>query len=291
MSKKPLDPYSEVVDAKQRWTPEWYTWLQSVSSDSAKLENTVAGIISGSVPVPPLLNYLGGLILSNNSTTPATVLNIGTGSACSDNNTTMMTLSAANFTKNCNAAWAVGSGNGALDSGSIIPAAAWLHLFVIMNTSSGSVDVLASQSATSPTMPSGYTVKRRVGSIVTSSSAILGFSQLGDEFLWKAPVLSISSALPTVATLVAFNVPIGIKVLAKIQGYFNDPTASGQLFIYSPDQSQPPTGLSVAPANPFYDNVDTIVRTNISGQVFWLANTAGATANLSTIGWYDYRGK
>lgn len=29
---QPLDPFSEVVDAQRRWTPDWYQWLQGLAS-------------------------------------------------------------------------------------------------------------------------------------------------------------------------------------------------------------------------------------------------------------------
>lgn len=36
----PLDPFSEVVDERRRWTPEWYSWL----SELAPIVSTVAGL-------------------------------------------------------------------------------------------------------------------------------------------------------------------------------------------------------------------------------------------------------
>ena len=29
---QPLDPFSEVVDAQRRWTPDWYSWLAELAA-------------------------------------------------------------------------------------------------------------------------------------------------------------------------------------------------------------------------------------------------------------------
>ena len=29
---QPLDPFSEVVDANRRWTPDWYSWLVDLAA-------------------------------------------------------------------------------------------------------------------------------------------------------------------------------------------------------------------------------------------------------------------
>jgi len=70
--------------------------------------------------------WLGGLTMSNNAGSPNTVIDTSAGVANADDATTLMSLAA--FTKNANAAWAVGSGNGCLDSGSSLAASTWYHL-------------------------------------------------------------------------------------------------------------------------------------------------------------------
>src|SRR4029453_16515286 len=89
--------------------------------------------------------------------------------------------------KRLDAAWAVGSNAGGLDTGTKANNT-WYHVWVIANSTSGVVDALLSINATTPTMPSGYDKKRRIGSIKTGSSgAIRAFDQLGDEFEWVDP--------------------------------------------------------------------------------------------------------
>jgi hypothetical protein len=249
---------------------------------------------------PPVLpKQLAGLTLANDATTPATVLDIDVGSACSDDNTTMIVLTTA-LTKNCNAAWAVGSGNGALDSGSALAASTWYHVYLIERTDTGVIDVLVSTNATTPTMPTNYTKKRRIGSIKTdASSHILAFSQLGDQFLWVAPVTDQNNVAINTGALQAFtiSVPIGLKVIAYCTGMLTAP-ATTLVTIQSLDQpaggaGQPPGNVSICiqVASAFV-GADFNIRTNIIAQI-------GATANgvlasgfyIVSKGWTDNRGK
>jgi hypothetical protein len=248
---------------------------------------------------PPILNYLGGLTLSNDVTSPNTVLDIATGTACSDDNTTMMALSTV-ITKNCNAAWAVGSGNGGLDTGSTLAASIWYHVFLIERIDTGVVDVLISTSATAPTLPTSYTRKRRIGSIFADTSAhILAFTQLGDQFLWTVPILSIggTSAIGTTPGLINVPAPAGVKTTAWLSCYWS-PNISSILTIQSPDQPMTaafiPAGnvTAASQAAPALSGGDFFVRTNTSNQVQIAANSA-VTGGLSLVsrGWVDNRGK
>jgi len=249
----------------------------------------------GVATAPALPGYIGGLTLSNDTTTPATVIDVALGGATSDDALTAMILP-SNYTKNCNAAWAVGSGNGGLDSGSAIPVSAWLHVFVIMRTDTGAVDVLVSQSATAPTMPTSYTKKRRIGSIKTASSAILAFTQVGDQFLWKAQVTDANGITGvTAATALLLTVPTGVQVIAYFQADLNGAGTPMSAQFWSPDMtniavSTPLSSLWTVSGGNAAGEFN--LRTNISGQIMWIASTATATVlYLNTRGWQDNRGK
>src|SRR5450631_2313526 len=103
-------------------------------------------------------NYLTGLTLSAAGGTGT--FGVAGGTAADSTNLTMMTLPLA-VTKTT-AAWAQGSGAGSLDTGSIA-ASTWYHAHEIYNPASGLVDVVTSLSATSPTLPTGFTRFRRIG--------------------------------------------------------------------------------------------------------------------------------
>ena len=97
--------------------------------------------------------------------------------------------------------------------------------------------MLISLSATSPTLPTNYTKKRRIGSIRTDgSSHILAFSQNGDEFLWAAAFGDVNtSSLGTTATLLTLTVPTGVKVNALIRTVVGGD--AGGILINSPDEN------------------------------------------------------
>lgn len=72
--------------------------------------------------------------------------------------------------KRMDAGFTAGTGNGAGESGFSLPSEGDYAIWLIKNSETGNVDVLASTSYSSPTMPSGYDVKRRIGYWVTDSS-------------------------------------------------------------------------------------------------------------------------
>jgi hypothetical protein len=253
-----------------------------------------------------LRGYLGGLTMSNDGSSPNTVIDTSAGVADSDDVTTMMTLGA--FTKNANAAWATGTANGCLDSGSALAVNTWYHLFVIGRTDTGVVDELCSTSATSPTTaitgwPSGSTKKRRIGSFKTDGSGhILGFSQNGDEFLWKGAVEDVNTTIGTTPTLFPLpSVPPGVKVNALVTTAGNNPSPGpGYILILlnSPDQTAVNTNIpggnvtvSTTGGLLYTAPATMSVRTDTSQNLRGVANTGGTVFTITTLGWVDTRGR
>lgn len=111
--------------------------------------------------------YLWGFTLTKNGTTPYTDLDITQGMGQSSTNTQVIRTSTT-FTKRMSTAWAAGTGNGALDTGTFAASTTY-YLFVIAKTD-GTTDFLASTSSTNPLLPTGYTVFRRVGIFTTDGS-------------------------------------------------------------------------------------------------------------------------
>jgi hypothetical protein len=81
----------------------------------------------------------------------------------------MVFVGAGPTVKRLDAAWAAGNNVGGLDTGSRA-ANTWYWIWCIKNPTTGDVDILLSESASAPTMPSGYTLKRRVGAIRTNAT-------------------------------------------------------------------------------------------------------------------------
>ncbi len=243
-----------------------------------------------------LRGYLGGLTMANDTGTPNTVIDTSAGVANSDDATTMMTLAA--FTKNANASWAPGAGNGCLDSGSTLVASTWYHLFVISRTDTGVVDELCSTSATAPNTnvtgwPSGSIKKRRIGSFRTDANAhIMLFTQFGNQFTWHSALPDVdTSNLGTTPTLFQLTVPTGVKVNALIRAIIG---GAGFIAINGPDESLPIAGNSPAIGASGTGNWNEgvfNVLTNTSAQIFAVADSAGRTFAVTTYGWLDQRGQ
>jgi hypothetical protein len=119
-----------------------------------------------------------GLLLSNDSGTPNTIIDIAAGAAVDTTFVDMLLLSSA-YTKTTGA-WAVGTGNGGLDTGSVA-VSTWYYVYIIKRIDTGVVDILLSASPTAPTMPTNYTLRRMIGAIKTNaSSQLIAFIQYRD---------------------------------------------------------------------------------------------------------------
>jgi hypothetical protein len=235
--------------------------------------------------------YLSGLTLSTAGS--STTFSVAPGTCADDTNVDMMVL--ASSISKTTGAWAVGSANGGLDTGSI-SVSTWYHAYLIKRIDTGVIDVLFSLSATSPTMPTNYTEKRRIGSIRTDTSSNWRlFHQIGDEFLWDAwngDATSVATA--TTASLVTLMVPLGIQVRALFSGRL-DGTTAGSIIFSSPDISDQ------SPANPLTSLACSstastaigqfITRTDTSSRVRVRANATGNTYGIGTYGWIDTRGR
>jgi len=258
------------------------------------------GLTSSSTTISVDASYmrgaLGGLTLANNSGTPNTIYDIAAGFCCSDDATVLMKL-ASGYTKTTGA-WAVGTGNGSLDTGSVANST-WYHVFIIQRPDTGVVDVLLSTSATAPTMPTNYTKKRRIGSIRTNGSAqILAFTQFGDEFIWKATVADIGGAITsTTSALAALTVPLGVQVEAKFRSVLVYAGGTALVLVQSPSQNTESTSTVVANYNLAcfisgeQSAVDMSILTNTASQVRYVGNGATGSFYINTYGWSDTRGR
>ncbi|WP_284310959.1 hypothetical protein [Labrys miyagiensis] len=215
-----------------------------------------------------------------------------------------MTLGSA-FTKSLSS-WAVGTGNGSLDTGSIA-ASTWYHVHIIRKDADASIDVLLSLSATSPAMPGGYTARRRIGSILTNgSSQITKFFQLGDEFLWDVPPIDVNATNPgTSAITRTLSVPTGVIVQAKVVLAFFYGSTGSTMLIGSLDVTDPTMqawngsltgyadiGVGYASTTAWALGAK-FVKTNTSAQVRSkvVASSATTVVGVLTVGWLDTRGK
>ena len=244
--------------------------------------------------VPAIRSYLAGLTLSTAGS--SATMSIAAGIATDGTAVKMMTLAA--FTKTTSA-WALGTGNGCLDTGAIANTT-WYHFWLIYRVDTQVVDVLCSTSSTAPTMPTSYTLKRRIGSGKTDGSAQwIAFTQTGDWFYWVTPTLNVDvTDQSTSAVSRTLNMPTGFKMHAEIQLYYEDDTTAGILYVRDPDTTDSAPSATVAPlatiSGPASSNEASSrfrIMTNTSAQVTTRADGTGGTVRIVTMGWMDRRGR
>ncbi|MGO8211826.1 hypothetical protein ACC782_33640 [Rhizobium ruizarguesonis] len=238
--------------------------------------------------------YINGLTLANNATDATNDIDIAAGSAGSDGASSYLITLASALTKRLDAAWAVGTNQGGLDTGSI--ANATYHVWLIQRSDTGVVDALFSTSATAPTMPTNYDRKRRIGSIIRESAAIVGFFQLGD-FFSRGPKLDYDSVSALGSTTVSLGVPAGIRVRPVLSCQLVIPASSNIALSFGNGEG---TGTGFVAQTGFTgtgeSSSDTTqvsnLITNTSRQI-WIdvTITSGSitVCRVRTLGWVDTR--
>ena len=236
-------------------------------------------------------NYIDGLIMANNIGDADHGINISVGS-CRGEADDSDIIFLSTFSKYINGPWAEGDGQTGLDIGSVA-ANTWYHVWVIKRTDNGTVEVLFSLDPNNPGLPSDYDCKRRIGSVLTNSSAnIIAFVQRGDWFTWLVRVVDANAiAGPSNATL-TLSVPPGATVQARIRISINSATVGDE---YTVKEIAMTTGAQlgviaqVATTNNWAG--EGLVWTNTSSQISHNATDTDVTCTLHTNGWVDPRGK
>ena len=243
--------------------------------------------------------HIDGLVTTRTSSTKITVA----AGACRDSTDKVDIRTSAAFAKVLGNTWAAGDSNNGLDTGSVATST-WYHVYAIRKDSDGTFDVLFSTSATSPTMPSGYTYKRRIWSVYRDSGGnILTYVQVNDECLWSASIVDINSTNPGAsAVLNTLTVPTGFQVWAIFQATLQDSAATRYTYLSCPDQSDeaPTLFTSSAPSLQLISTTSVSwsapvarIRTNTSGQFRSRLAASGANTifRVFTYGYVDVRGR
>ena len=269
----------------------WYV-ASDVSGGTAYVDTGVAWVQTGAGVVGAsaqmFRSYLAGLALANNGSDATNDLDVAVGECRSDDDAEDLALGTA-LTKRLDAAWVVGNNEGGLDTGAI--ANTTYHVFLIKRPDTGVVDALFSASL-SPTMPTNYTKKRRLGSITRVSGAIRPFKQHGDTFLWVTPTLDVNTTSSgTTRTARQLTCPTGLALWALVQGSATD----AHVFL-SPDITDAAASETVAPLTTWRAQGATFamgkaqVLTNTSAQIF-TRSVSDNVLRIVTEGWIDRRGR
>ncbi len=219
--------------------------------------------------------------------------NVTPGVARDDDDTTTIRLPVG-MMKRLDQTWAAGSGNGALDTGTIANST-WYHLHLMRHVTTGAVDILASGSLTNPLMPAGWEAapSRRFWSIATDGSAnIYPFIQIGDYCEWTTLQTDYSGNIGASTYYYRVKVPDGLKVLANML-LLTSGTGVADIGLADPDGGEPIYRVYVFGQKA--NNTDGFtargqVFTDINGRVMAYA-TANINSSIQTLGYWDSRGK
>jgi hypothetical protein len=192
-----------------------------------------------------------------------------------------------------------GTNNGMLDAGTI--ANTTYHLFLIYNPTTLVSKILASTSVSSPTMPSGYTKKARIGSIIRASGAILAFEQFDKKFILGGTKIvdRAIAAPPTTASNQTVTAPAGISTRAVSLIECEPSSANGNTFLII----EPTTHTSTTPTStnhtlfvwhqsggPISLSTQIETKTNTSSQILINANISTShNLRIIAVGWIDYQ--
>jgi len=309
---------AEIVDATAA-SEDGRLFLQSVVAGALATRAYVgAGIYSlsafGGDPGAGSLNFQGyslngtstfasGLIygcsIANNVTDATNDIDFGAGKCADSTNAAYLVASA--LTKRLDGAWAVGTNQGGLFSGSI--ANTTYHCFIIMRPDTGVVDAGFDTSVTAANRPVAYTYYRRVGSIVRTGGTIKTFLQNGDYFTWMVGTLDYDASPPTSATSVSLTLPAGLVLQARLNAsiiadnpgnvtaYYllselaqTDTSPSSSVYTFSGRSDDSSDQISASASN-------VVLSTNTSGQVRLRASSGAGGISVFTVGWIDRRGR
>jgi len=258
-----------------------------------QLAERVTDISAPSSAFPP--GHLFGLTLSNNAGDATNDIDIAIGNARDSTDAQNIVLVGA-LTKRLDAAWAVGTNQGGLDTGSITNTT--YHVWLIKRSDTGVVDVLFSTSATSPSMPTNYDYKRRLGSIVRVGGAIELFTQYDDLFLLSSPVVDVNvSNLGTSSSTYALaSVPTGIVVKAVIGAFVWKVANYAAVYVRALTQTDLAAAYNTTanvydPSNGGGNSNNLEVMTDTSAQIAARSNVTSTNLIVITRGWVDTRGR
>lgn len=242
----------------------------------------------------PISGGFRALSISNNVSSPTTTMDL-TATAVIVETSGGVAYRLQNVSVSINVS---SSGANGLDTGSVANST-WYYLYVIYNPSTGTVAGLASTSATSPTLPSGYTAYSRFGANVTDGSALLkriiqkgkrvqyAFTSGTNTTVASLSLYSGSSGnvvTPTWTTVSVSSVvpPTASTIIGNIG------SNSGAIVILAPNNSYGGTGSAAGGAFVHANAATTAIPFEMmleSNNIYYAAS--GAASSVNIVGWTD----
>lgn len=214
-----------------RGSVELATAAETVAGASSSLVTHPAGVAAAIAAAQKLpKGYFFGFTMANNSGAPNTTVDVGAGSASDSTGAVDINLTSTfSGILQASGAWAAGSGQNKLDTGARANST-WYHVYSIRKTSDATGDILFSLSPTAPTVPTGYSGFRRIGSVQTDGSGnIIQFINVGRLFLRKTPANDAAGSLPIntdSSITLTLSVPLGVRVASIFHAAFTGNTTT-----------------------------------------------------------------
>lgn len=254
----------------------------------------VAPLAAKNKDIAPLRGYLWNLTLVNDIDT-VNDIEVDGGEATDETGEVVMVL-ASPLVKQLDAAWAVGSNAGGLNTG-VVAANTWYEVHLIMRQDTGVVDAMFTTITNRGTLPAGYTHKRRIGWIRRNSTTILQFAQVDDHFTLLTPINDVAASKTTTATLVVLTVPPNSIARFRATADMSATVNANSVIVFSEDVEDAVTpALATGIGSLGYWDLATgasaghfELRVNSASQIEHDASVAVSAFDISTYGWIDRR--
>lgn len=241
--------------------------------------------------------HLWGLKMSNAADT-ANDITVAAGEAMSEGGTGGMVLSSA-ITKRMDAAWAVGDAQGGLNTGTEANST-WYEVHLIKRVDTGVVDVMFTTTANRATLPTNYTLQRRIGWIRNDAAgAILQFTQVDDHFTLTTQVNDVATTKTTTAAAVTLTAPPNSIARFRATADMSTAVNANSVIVFSEIVEGDVTpALTTGIGSLGYWDLATgasaghfELRVSASSQIEHDSSAAVVNFDISTFGWIDHRGK
>jgi len=241
--------------------------------------------------------HLYGFPMYNNATNPNYQIDIEPGVCRSSDDTTDLVLTTT-LTVDISA-----SGANGLDTGSE-SSFVWYYIYLIYNPTTSAYASLISNSSTSPTLPSGYTKYRRLGSVINDGSSNFKYFRceyrLGRErvFMYNdidendVQLLSGGSATSWTNIYSGASIP-PTSLLGKFLFRFSGQNYDWKCYLRPGDSSQntPPTtvfGGGDLAGDLVTSSLAIEMRTDSSRNIQYRQASAGAELSVWVLGYIDF---
>ena len=122
--------------------------------------------------------HLWGLTMTNDAGDATNDIAVAVGEAADENGSGDMVLGSS-IIKQIDASWAVGTNQGGMNTGAVANDT-WYEVHLIKRVDTGVVDVMFTTTANRATLPTNYTLQRRIGWVRRGTDTNLAFTQIDD---------------------------------------------------------------------------------------------------------------